>query len=499
MADRLLHQTTSLCRVCKRSLPATLHQVDDRIVMRKTCSEHGDQEALIASNADWYHRTMSMPADLQPPLGEIKPVEQGCPFDCGSCASHQQRIHMPVVPITSACNLDCPICYTHNKNDGAYHMSPDEMRAVLEHLRRLAPDQRIINITGGEPTLHPQFLQLIEMCRDAGIHRVTISTHGLTFIKNEAMVERLAELDARVILSFDSFDEQVNAVMLGGRFGSPKLRALALLEKHQVATTLLPVLAHDMNHREIARIVDLALAKDYIRSVEFHPMTFTGQSGASFDRSARYTTYDALADLQEQSGGRLRIDDFVPSPVAHPLCYQVAYLMRLSEERWLPLTRIMEVSVIRSLLADGLYLEPGPAIEAALQDAINRLWSGEIAQESLDPEGAYPGGIEVDDVLLAIKRMLRELFSSALPERERLARAERFTKAIYVHSHMDEESFDSDRIRQCSVGMPGADGSNVPSCAYNILYRERDARFTVAPAPALVQLGKGRPARPPVS
>lgn len=498
--DRLLGETTSLCRVCKRSVPARSYERAGTIVLRKQCPSHGDQETLISSNADWYHKVMAMPANLESPIGERKPVSQGCPFDCGPCQSHEQRVHLPVVPITSACNLDCPICYTHNKNDGAYHMGLDEMRAILEHLKRRAPDQRIINITGGEPTLHPQFVELIEMCRDAGIHRVTISTHGLTFIKNEAMVARLAELSARVILSFDSFDEQVNTVMLGGKFGGPKMRALELLEKYEVATTLLPVLARGMNDHEIARIVDMALHKDFIRSVEFHPMTFTGQSGADFNRSARYTTYDALVDLQVQTGGHLRIDDFVPAPVAHPLCYQVCYLLRLSDGWYLPLTRIMDVSVIRSLLTEGLYLEPGPAIESALQDTISRLWSGDIGQEQLDPGGVLrdragaDGADLAEAVLMAMKAMIRSLFTAELGHTERMRRAETFTKAIYIHTHMDEESFDSDRIRQCCVGMPSSTGENIPSCAYNVLYRERDARFIASPAPALIQLGAGRPA-----
>lgn len=495
--ERLLNETTSLCRVCKRSVPATLHETGGTIVLRKQCSQHGAQEVLISSNADWYHQAMTMPAALTAPFGERKPVAQGCPYDCGPCQSHEQRVHLPVVPITSACNLDCPICYTHNKNDGAYHMGLDEMRAILEHLKRRAPDQRIINITGGEPTLHPQFVQLIELCHEAGIHRVTISTHGLTFIKNEAMVERLAELSARVILSFDSFDEQINTVMLGGKFGAPKMRALALLEKHGVATTLLPVLARGMNDNEIAQIVELALSKDFIRSVEFHPMTFTGQSGTSFDRGVRYTTYDALVDLQRQTGGRLRIDDFIPAPVAHPLCYQVCYLLRMDQNRFLPLTRIMEVPVIRTLLAEGLYLEPGPAIEEALQDTINRLWSGDVGMATLDPDGCFATseGELIDEVLSAIKTMIRQLFTAELAPEERMRKAETFTKAIYIHTHMDEESFDTDRIRQCCVGMPGANGENVPSCAYNVLYRERDERFTSAPAPTLIQLGAGRPAR----
>ena len=57
---------------------------------------------------------------------------------------------------------------------------------------------------------------------------------------------------------------------------------------------------------------------------------------------------------------------------------------------------------------------------------------------------------------------------------------------------MDEETFDRDRIRQCCVGIREPDGTNIPSCAYNVLYRNRDARFTGAPAAPLITLGRGR-------
>jgi uncharacterized radical SAM superfamily Fe-S cluster-containing enzyme len=70
--------------------------------------------------------------------------------------------------------------------------------------------------------------------------------------------------------------------------------------------------------------------------------------------------------------------------------------------------------------------------------------------------------------------------------------AERRTKAIYVHAHMDEETFDTDRVRQCPVGVREPDGSNIPSCSYNVLYRERDGRFRERPEPPLVSLGRGR-------
>jgi 7,8-dihydro-6-hydroxymethylpterin dimethyltransferase len=475
----IIGRTTGLCGTCKRSLPAELVERDGAIYMTKTCDVHGPADVLISSSASWYHDAMSHAPRLQAP-GERKPVSQGCPFDCGPCEGHEQRLHLPVLPITSSCNLDCPICYTHNKNDGAYHMSEDELRAILVHLRRMAPEKRIVNLTGGEPTMHPQFERIVDLCHEEGIHRITISTHGLRFLRDEPLLEKLARIGARVVLSFDSFTDEGNRAMLGGNHTAAKLRILELLEKHDVHTTLLPVLARGVNDHEIGKLLSLALGKDFIRSVEIHPMTFTGQSGRSFDRAARYTAYDALQDVERVSEGMLRVGDFVPLPSAHPLCYQVTYVLRLDDGTWLPFPRFMTRDDLRALLDQTIYMLPGPEMEERLQDVMNRLWSGEIPCD------------QRERVLGVLKGLVQAVFEPGLTDEERLAVSESRTKAIYVHTHMDEENFDSDRIRMCPVGMPTADGRNVPSCAYNVLYRERDPRFMEAPEEPLVTLGLGR-------
>ncbi len=50
-------------------------------------------------------------------------------------------------------------------------------------------------------------------------------------------------------------------------------------------------------------------------------------------------------------------------------------------------------------------------------------------------------------------------------------------KAVYVHSHMDEETFDIERVAQCCDTNCYADGSTIPVCSYNVLYREKEAAF----------------------
>lgn len=176
----------------------------------------------------------------------------------------------------------------------------------------------------------------------------------------------------------------------------------------------------------------------------------------------------------------LKVSDFVPSSAAHPFCYLVTYVLKLDDGRWLPFPRFMPGSDLRELLAGMLYLEPTLAMEHKLGDVINRLWAGEIecAEQEL--------------VLARLRRLTESVFERDLGAKERLRRAEASSKAIYIHAHMDEETFDTDRIRQCCVGIREPDGTNIPSCAYNTLYRDRDARFSAKPAAPLITLGRGR-------
>lgn len=473
----LLRQTSSLCPRCLRVVDAELHRDEDRVVMRKSCAEHGAFETLISSDYAWYAATLDVVPQLTPPT-DRNAVEQGCPYDCGACEQHQQRVELPIVPITSACNLTCPICYTHNKNDDAYHMSDDEMAAILGQIRRIAggDGERIINITGGEPTAHPDFLNILRQCKDAGIRRITLSTHGMG-LSDEVLAE-LAELRVRVLLSFDSFDDATNEAMLGGKFTSAKLRTMQRLEEHGIDTTLLPVLARGQNDHELGDIVRYALERDHVRSVEFHTMTFTGQFGGSF-KADRYTTIDVLRDLEDQTDGLLRVEDFTSSPSAHPLCYQVTYVTRLLDGTWMPMPRFMKPGTMRDLLGGALYLEPTPQVEQIMQDVTMQLWAGDIDCE------------RADDVLAALRNYIERVFADGLGDEERMRRSEGFAKAIYIHAHMDEHDFDTDRIKQCCVGIVGPDGQNIPSCAYNVLYRNRDPRFMKRPLPSIATLGSG--------
>jgi uncharacterized radical SAM superfamily Fe-S cluster-containing enzyme len=468
--ERLLHETTGLCRYCKNGLPARVVATGDEVWMRKTCPAHGAQEVRLSTDAAWYERTRrDLPAPM-PPATAKKQVEHGCPFDCGPCTAHQQRIRLPVVTITSACNLDCPICYVHNKNQDAYHMDPEELRPILRSLKaEQGGEVDIINFTGGEPTVHPRFAEFVRIAREEGVHRVTICSNGVKLAKDEALVEKLAAEGARVALSFDTFEAHADVALQGARLLDLKLKCMDLLEKHGVDTTLIPVMTRGVNDGEIGRILKLALARRNIRHVEVHTMTYTGQGGSTYDRAGRMSMVEVVDAIERTTEGMLRRDDFVSSPCAHPLCYQIAYLLVDPDGGPpVPFTRFFTRDELRASLADRLYVEPGPKLERLLQDGIDRLWVGDAP--------------DAPRILGLLRRMLDDVFPERAQSRADALRAsERWVKAVYIHSHMDEETFDVERAMMCCDSNCYADGTTVPVCNYNVLYREKEPQFNVRP------------------
>ena len=163
-----------------------------------------------------------------------------------------------------------------------------------------------------------------------------------------------------------------------------------------------------------------------------------------------------------QSDGLLEPGDFTDRPAAHPLCYRVCYLLK-SGDRLLPFTRFAPREEVRNLLRDSYLLRPTVA-EEFFSEAINRLYADgqtdHLAALRGLVERLYPPGRAIDDF-----------------QRQRLA--EESVRTIYLHAHMDEETFDCSRAMLCPDLVPAAPGRWIPACTYNLFYRMQDERFFV--------------------
>ncbi|MBI4859581.1 MAG: radical SAM protein [Candidatus Riflebacteria bacterium] len=452
-----------VCRQCRRVVNARVVIEDGRVWQERLCPEHGPARALIADDAAWYLQVMKRPVVPREPLVRATEQKLGCPLDCGLCRFHASRCNLPVFSVTNACNLDCPICFTYNRRDRIWHMPLEELDRLLDRVIESSGELDLINITGGEPTLHPRILELIDRARSRPeIGRVTMNSNGIKIASDPAFCQELARLGVYVILSLDTFVPERSMKIHGRDLVQIKQRALANLERFDIGTTILNVMIRHENEDEIGRILDLAAGKSFIRSVTIQTMTYTGQGGKSFPRDLHMTVDGAQRAIEMATAGRIRAADFHPMPSAHPLCYGISYFFR-EGGRLVPFRSLFSEEEVRRLMGPHYLIHPGDAFNELLNDAIHRLWA----------EGGDPS------ILALLKQIIKKIFPAdrTLTPFERQRVAQEHVLTCYVHAHMDEDNFDLARVSTCPDLVPDVSGTLTPACSYNVFYRMRDGRF----------------------
>jgi len=369
---------------------------------------------------------------------------------------------LPVISVTNACQLRCPICFTYNREDRLYHIPLEEMRRTVDWIIESSGSVDLINITGGEPTLHPQIFDILNCCRRPEIGRITMNSNGLRLAEDPELCKKLADLNIYVILSFNTFDSAVSQQMHGCDVVKAKLKAIDNLSRAGAKMTLLNVMVRGLNEDAIGNIWSLMRENDNILSLTVQTMTYTGQGGTSFVRTNHIPVDEATGIVCRQTGGELEPSDFVARPSAHPLCYLICYALKAGREM-LPFARLSSQDCLAELIKDSYLVRPEQS-QDFFREIINRLYA--------------EGRTEHMNVL---RKLVEELYpmgrSIGSFERQRIA--ETAVRTVYIHSHMDEDTFDCSRAMLCPDLVPAEPGRLIPACTYNLFYRMQDERFYV--------------------
>jgi mycofactocin radical SAM maturase len=124
--------------------------------------------------------------------------------------------------LTYACNLACTHCLSSSGRRDPRELTTDEAKAVIDELERM--QVFYVNIGGGEPTLRPDFWNLVD---HAAAHHVGVkfSTNGIRI--TPAVAARLAGNDyVDVQISIDGATEEVNDAVRGaGSFSMAMIAA----------------------------------------------------------------------------------------------------------------------------------------------------------------------------------------------------------------------------------------------------------------------------------
>jgi uncharacterized radical SAM superfamily Fe-S cluster-containing enzyme len=339
-------------------------------------------------------------------------------------------------------------------------MPVEEMARTVDWIIESSQRVDLINITGGEPTLHPEIIGILRVCERPEIGRITMNSNGLRLAQDYELCKRLSEMGVCVILSFNTFDGDVCRHLHGQDVTELKLRAIDNLSRAGVRMTLLNVMSNGTNEGAISGILDLMRENDNILSLTVQTMTYTGQGGGSFERTQHIPVDLAAHTVCEQSDGMLEFDDFITRPSAHPLCYLICYMLKTGD-KMLPFVRFAPRERIEQLIRDSYLIRPEDGPEF-FSDIINQLYAQNHQEH-----------------LTALRRLVERMYPAkhSLTEFQRQRIAESAVRTIYVHTHMDEDTFDCSRAMLCPDLVPSEPGRLIPACTYNLFYRMKDDRF----------------------
>ena len=154
-----LGTTQSLCPRCLKLVPAKIIAKDGRVYFRKNCPDHGTIEDYVCADVREYDRhELDEPAKR--PLALATEAGRGCPYDCGLCPEHEQHTCVGLAEITSSCNLKCPMCFA-GSGPGGKHWTMEEFTRVVDNFVRQEGEPDVLQISGGEPTIHPDVLRMV--------------------------------------------------------------------------------------------------------------------------------------------------------------------------------------------------------------------------------------------------------------------------------------------------------------------------------------------------
>lgn len=444
--------TISLCPVCLQRIDAKIVFEDNKVFMRKTCRKHGFFKTLIATDIDYYKNTRNYNKASEMPLHFNTKTHYGCPYDCGLCTDHEQHSCLTVLEITDRCNLSCPTCYAMSSPHYGRHRTVQEVEAMLNTIVANEGQPDVVQISGGEPTIHPGFFEILDIAKSKPIRHLMVNTNGIRIARDPGFAEQLAGYmpDFELYLQFDSFKPEVLKAMRGEDLSAIRMKALEKLNQLNLSTTLVVTLQKGMNDDEIGAIIKFALQQPCVRGVTFQPVQEAGRLDNMDTVNGRITLTEVRQKILEQSPV-FAANDLIPVP-CNPDALVMGYALKLAGQVF-PLTRYIDPAHLLDNSRNTIVYEQ----DAQLQQHLLKLFST---------------GVSVDRSSESMHQLLcclPEIYAPGL-KYDNLFR-------IIIMRFIDAWDFDVRAIKKSCVHIVHKDGRIIPFETMNLFYRDEKENY----------------------
>jgi tetraether lipid synthase len=395
-------QTTSLCETCLALVPAKIEIRDNEVWYQKRCEHHGMQATLISSDAAYWRLCKDYIKPGDRPLALQSHTEFGCPYDCGLCPDHEQHSCLALLEINEHCNLTCPVCFADSSPTRTKHLPLAVIGRMVDALVASEGEPDLVQLSGGEPTLHPDFFAVLDLVRSRPIRHVMVNTNGIRIAQEPDFVARLAEQKRglEIYLQFDSLERDALLELRGADLRRVRQQALENLERHNLSTTLVVTVKRGVNDDEIGAIVRHALGWRCVRGVTFQPVQDAGRN-EGFSKNDRVVLSDIRRRIVEDSGvfGEA---DMVPLP-CNPETISIGYGLR-NGGNVLPVTSMIPREQFVAIAPNAITFEKHPVLRDKFIELFSLSSGANNAPERLTeflcclPKVAVPAGLSYENV-----------------------------------------------------------------------------------------------------
>lgn len=375
--------TISLCPECLKRIDAKIVFEDSNVYMLKRCPEHGNSKVLIADDIEYYKNIRNYNKPSETPYTFNTKTHYGCPYDCGLCPDHEQHSCLTVIEITDRCNLSCPTCYAGSSPTYGRHRTLEEVKKMLDTIVINEKEPDVVQISGGEPTLHPQFFEILDYAKTLPIKHLMLNTNGIEIAKDFEFAKRLKSYapDFEIYLQFDSFKEEALMSLRGANLKKIREKALQHLNELNLSTTLVVTLQKGLNDDEIGSIIDFALKQKCVRGVTLQPTQIAGRLENFNEQTDRITLTEVRRKVLEQSKHFLA-DDLIPVP-CNPDALVMGYALKI-DENVIPLTRYINPSDLLDSTKNTIVYEQDEGLHQKMFEIFSTGTSTDKASEKLN-------------------------------------------------------------------------------------------------------------------
>ena len=481
----VIETTKTVCPECKLIIDGTIYKDGDNVMIRKNCPEHGwtiekyweDYDMYMKMRRyNYYGRGFDNPNYITETKGA------NCPFDCGMCERHKSHTGLANVVVTNRCHLSCWYCFFYAKEGEAiYEPSLPEIEKIFNNLRNQKPiPANAIQITGGEPTMHPHIVEIIGMAKKAGFDQIQLNTTGINLALNPELGPKLRHAGLSTLyMSYDGVSKRANPK---NHWEVPA--TLEAARKAGISIVLVPTVIRTVNDHELGSMINFALNNaDIIRAVNFQPVSLVGRMPSRLREKQRISIPGAIKLIEQQTNGVVAKEDWFSVPYIgginkfiealtgeykydmsiHFACGAGTYVFLDNDNKIIPITRFVDAAgLIEHLQRSVDEMEGKSGLERKTIAVKALLGFNKFIDKSKQPKSVN----------------FSKLLMSVLMKHDFATMGKLQMKSIFLGMmhFQDEYTYDIHRVEKCDIHYAMPDGEVLPFCTFNVfpeVYRDK--------------------------